>query len=107
MRAWASGTLCGAVCKFGHRDAKGARQDRHFEDAFSTGEVRDTVCSTYSPGVDGSVDVCSGPEPPPAKEANWIRTLPDTGWFPMLRLYGPLEPWIEGTWHRDDLKPLG
>jgi Protein of unknown function (DUF1214) len=42
--------------------------------------------STYSPGVvtndDGSVDIYIGPEPPPGKQANWIRTLPDTGWAP-------------------------
>ncbi len=66
--------------------------------------------STYSPGVvqndDGSVDVYIGPEPPPGTDSNWIRTLPDIGWFPILRLYGPLEPWINGTWHPDDLEPL-
>lgn len=64
----------------------------------------------YSPGVQtgehGSVDVYIGPEPPPGHEANWIRTLPDTGWFPILRFYGPLEPWIDGTWKPDDIIPI-
>ncbi len=66
--------------------------------------------STYSPGVatndDGSVDIYIGPQPPPGNEANWIRTLPDTGWFPLVRLYGPLEPWVESSWQPDDLEPL-
>jgi hypothetical protein len=62
--------------------------------------------NSYSPGIeideDGGVTVYIGPEPPDGKEANWVRTLPDTGWFPMLRLYGPLEPWIDQTWKPDD-----
>ena len=65
--------------------------------------------SSYSSGVelddDGGVTLYIGPEPPAGKEANWIRTLPDTGWFPLIRLYGPLEPWIDKTWKPDDLKP--
>jgi hypothetical protein len=65
--------------------------------------------STYSPGVqadeDGGVTLYIGPEPPTGKEANWIRTLPDTGWFPIIRLYGPLEPWIDDSWKPDDLEP--
>jgi hypothetical protein len=65
--------------------------------------------NSYSPGVQtdehGSVDVYIGPEPPPGQQANWIRALPDTGWFPILRLYGPLEPWIDGTWKPDDITP--
>jgi hypothetical protein len=66
--------------------------------------------NTYSPNVeadaDGGVDVYIGPEPPAGKEGNRIRTLPDTGWFPIIRLYGPLEPWIDRTWKPDDLTPV-
>ena len=66
--------------------------------------------NTYSSGVttadDGSVDVYIGPQPPPGQEHNWIRTLPDTGWFPMIRLYGPLETWIDKTWQPSDLTPI-
>jgi hypothetical protein len=66
--------------------------------------------NSYSPGVelndDGGVDVYIGPQPPPGKEHNWIRTLPDIPWFPIIRLYGPLEPWIDHTWKPDDLTPL-
>ena len=65
--------------------------------------------NSYSPDVhvndDNSIDIYIGPEPPNGLEANWIRTLPDTGWFPILRLYGPLAPWIDGTWKPGDLQP--
>ena len=32
--------------------------------------------------------------------------MPDIGWFPIIRLYGPLEPWIDGTWKPDDLTAI-
>ena len=63
--------------------------------------------STYSPGVqtddDGGVTLYIGPEAPAGKEGNWIRSMPEIGWFPVIRLYGPLEAWIDGTWKPDDL----
>ena len=65
--------------------------------------------NSYFEGVtiadDGSVDVYIGPEPPPSQEHNWIRTLPELGWFPLLRIYGPLEPWIDASWKPGDLEP--
>ncbi len=53
--------------------------------------------------ADGSVDVYFGPKPPPAKEGNWVQTIPGKGWFTLLRLYGPLEPWFNQTWRPDDI----
>jgi hypothetical protein len=50
------------------------------------------------------VDVYFGPEPPPGKEANWIQTIPGKGWFVMLRLYGPLEPWFDKTWRPGEIE---
>ena len=47
---------------------------------------------------DGSVDLYFGPQPPKGFEANWIQTIPGKGWFSLLRLYGPLEPWFDKTW---------
>ena len=46
---------------------------------------------------DGSVDVYFGPKRLQGKEANWIQTIPGKGWFMILRLYGPLEPWFDKT----------
>jgi len=48
--------------------------------------------------ADGSVDLYFGPEAPEGKENNWIQTVSGKGWFVLLRLYGPLEPWFDKTW---------
>lgn len=55
---------------------------------------------------DGSVDIHFGPEPPAGYEDNWIQTVPGKGWFVLLRLYGPLEPWFEQTWRPGDIEPI-
>jgi len=38
--------------------------------------------------ADGSVDVWFGPKAPEGMEHNWIQTIPNKGWFLILRLYG-------------------
>jgi hypothetical protein len=48
--------------------------------------------------ADGSVDVFFGPKAPDGMESNWVQTIPGKGWFMILRLYGPLEPWFDGSW---------
>ena len=48
--------------------------------------------------ADGSVDLYFGPKAPKGKEQNWIETVPKKSWFPILRLYGPLEPWFDKSW---------
>ena len=66
--------------------------------------------NSYAPELrandDGSIDIYFGPEPPAGFEGNWIRTLPDTGWFPLLRLYGPTEAWFDQSWKPGDLEPI-
>lgn len=47
---------------------------------------------------DGSVDVYFGPKAPKGMESNWVQTIPGKGWFMILRLYGPLDPWFDGSW---------
>jgi len=54
--------------------------------------------------ADGSVDLYFGPKPPKGKEANWIETVPGKGWYTLLRLYGPLEPWFDKTWRPGEIK---
>jgi hypothetical protein len=63
--------------------------------------------STYSPLVrnpDGSIDLYFGPNAPDGKANNWIKTIPEQGFFVMFRLYGPLEPALDGTWKLDDIE---
>ena len=56
---------------------------------------------SHSEGIqknaDGSYDLYFGPTAPAGKESNWIQTVPGRGWFTILRLYGPLEPWFNKT----------
>ncbi|MFL9585293.1 DUF1254 domain-containing protein [Stenotrophomonas sp. AB1(2024)] len=53
---------------------------------------------------DGSVDIYFGPEAPAGKQANWIQTLPGRGWFPILRFYGPLQPFFDKSWRAGDIE---
>ncbi|HSI84989.1 MAG: DUF1254 domain-containing protein [Candidatus Methylacidiphilales bacterium] len=56
--------------------------------------------------ADGSVDVYFGPNAPAGYENNWVQTLQGKGWFMILRLYGPLEPWFEKTWRPGEITPV-
>jgi hypothetical protein len=55
---------------------------------------------------DGSVTLYFGPSAPEGKETNWIQTVPEKGWFAILRLYGPLEPWFDKTWRPGEIEPV-
>ena len=55
---------------------------------------------------DGSVDVYFGPKAPAGMEKNWVQTIPGKGWFMILRLYGPLEPWFDKTWRPGEIELL-
>jgi hypothetical protein len=55
---------------------------------------------------DGSMDLWFGPAAPAGHERNWIATIPGKGWFAILRLYGPLEPWFDQTWRPGELERL-
>ena len=43
--------------------------------------------------------------PPKRREGkNWIQTIPGKSWFIILRMYGPLEPWLDKTWRPSELE---
>ena len=52
---------------------------------------------------DGSYVLWFSPTAPEGKESNWIPTLPGKSWWPLLRLYGPLEPWFDMTWRLPEI----
>jgi hypothetical protein len=54
--------------------------------------------------ADGSADVWFGPKAPAGKESNWVQTIPGKGWFMILRLYGPLEPWFNQSWRPGEIE---
>ena len=53
---------------------------------------------------DGSVDLYFAPKAPEGKDANWIQTVPGKCWFIALRLYGPLEPWLNKQWQPGEIE---
>ncbi|QKJ20497.1 DUF1254 domain-containing protein [Microbacterium hominis] len=73
-----------------------------------TGQPFPSVNSKRDPleqNADGSVDVIFGPDRPQRLASNWVQTIPEKGWFVLLRLYGPLESWFDGTWKPGDVEP--
>ncbi len=52
---------------------------------------------------DGSYDIYIGPEAPAGYGNNWLQTIPGKSWFVILRLYGPLEAWIDKTWRPSEV----
>jgi len=60
--------------------------------------------SNLDKNSDGSVDLYFGPMAPEGKEKNWIQTIENKGWFTILRIYGPLEPWFDKTWKPGEIE---
>ena len=56
--------------------------------------------------ADGSVDIYFGPKAPKGKESNWLETDPDKAWFTILRMYGPLKPWVDKTWRPSEIEQV-
>ncbi|WP_456640141.1 DUF1214 domain-containing protein [Bradyrhizobium sp. USDA 10063] len=48
-----------------------------------------------------------GPTKPAAvKEGNWIQTDPKKGWWVILRLYSPLEPFFDKSWRPGEIEEV-
>ena len=57
------------------------------------------------PNADGSTTVYFGPKQPDGvRRGNWIQTMPDKGWFVILRLYSPLEPFFDKSWRISEVE---
>ncbi len=56
---------------------------------------------------DRSIDIYFEPKAPNGKDANWIQTVPEKGWFCVLRLYGPTEAWYDKTWRPGEIELVG
>src|SRR5512132_1476058 len=54
---------------------------------------------------DGSTTVTFGPErPADAPEGNWIQTTEGKGFFAILRLYSPLQPYFDKSWRPSEIE---
>jgi len=60
----------------------------------------------FKQNKDGSYDVYFGPKAPEGMENNWLQTIPGKSFFVILRMYGPLKPWIDKTWRPGEVVPI-
>jgi len=57
------------------------------------------------PNRDGSTTIYFSPAQPQGIErGNWIQTIPGKGWFTILRLYSPLEPFFTKQWRAGEIE---
>jgi hypothetical protein len=55
---------------------------------------------------DGSTTIHVSPEKPgDVPDGNWIQTAPDKGFFVILRLYSPLQPFFDKSWQMGEFEP--
>jgi hypothetical protein len=56
--------------------------------------------------ADGATTVHLSPEKPAdVADGNWIQSDPEKGWFVVLRLYSPLQPFFDKTWRVSEVEP--
>lgn len=54
----------------------------------------------------GLIEIFFGPAPPETGASNWIQTVPSKGWFAILRLYGPRQPWFDRSWRPGEIERI-
>lgn len=83
--------------------------DTQTRSLLQTGQTFPTVGSQdkgMQKNADGSYAVYFAPTAPKGKEGNWLQTVPGKSWFTILRMYGPLEPWINKTWRPSEVEQV-
>jgi hypothetical protein len=56
--------------------------------------------------ADGTTDIYMGPAAPAGKTNNWLQTVPGKGFFTILRLYSPLQPFFDKSWRPSEIEPI-
>jgi len=57
------------------------------------------------PNKDGSITIYYGPEKPQGVfEGNYVKTLPDRGWFQILRAYSPTKGFFDKSWQPGEVE---
>src|SRR5688572_26362308 len=83
--------------------------DRQTRSMLQTGQPKPDVGSqsgTVETNPDGTTDIYFGPTAPEGKEHNWLQTVPGKGWWTILRLYNPLEPFFDKSWRPSEIEAL-
>ena len=83
--------------------------DNQTRSMLQTGQPRPDLGSqsgTVQANPDGSTDIYLGPTAPDGvPETNWLQTVPGKGYFAILRLYNPLQPFFDKTWRPSEIEP--
>jgi len=53
-----------------------------------------------------TIDLYFGPKAPTGKEGQWIKTVPNVGWFAYFRIYGPETAAFNGSWKPGDFEEV-
>jgi len=53
-----------------------------------------------------AVDLFFGPKAPAGHENEWIKTIPQKGWFTYFRIYGPEKSAFDGAWKPGDFEEV-
>jgi hypothetical protein len=75
-------------------------------DLIQTSQKKASLSSLQNPqyNPDGSLDVYFGPDD--AEKPNWIKTVPNRGYFLIFRLFGPTQLFYERQWALRDIELL-
>ncbi len=82
--------------------------DHQTRSMLQTGQPKPDIGSqsgTIDTNPDGSTDIYFGPKTPAGQTSNWIWTVPGKGFFAILRLYNPLQPFFDKTWRPSEIEP--
>ena len=83
--------------------------DRQTRSMLQTGQPRPDVGSqsgTVETNPDGTTDIYFGPAAPGGRASNWLQTVPGKGFFVILRLYNPLQPFFDKTWRPGEIETI-
>jgi hypothetical protein len=65
-----------------------------------------STCKKLHTNKDGSFDIWFGPEAPAGEGNNWIRTIRNTNWYIILRLYDLQEAGNDNIWKPGEIELL-
>lgn len=79
---------------------------RHFESGLGTSRAAalNSRMQDLKRNADGSVDIFIGAKAPAGFESNYLKTVGTDGWFPIFRLYAPLQPFFDKTFKLPDFE---
>ncbi len=83
--------------------------DRQTRSLLQTGQSKPDLSSqsgTVVAGSDGSIEMRFGPSQPEGQAGNWLETVPGKGYFAILRLYSPLQPFFDKSWQPSEIVPV-